>query len=281
MSRLLPMHLLLKKGLQSIASIMVSPALTMMWLVRKALYLFKIVLLILSISSFFYAPMTFAVTGSTSFSSPNPSNSSGTDSNDIPDSSDGSGGASVQLGGAFTAAPDASTMMVKLAASIPTLMQLVTAIAYVMGMFLVIRAVIELKHLGEARSMMSSERHGMAKPAALIFVGASLLYIPTAIHMGMSTFFTSANPYAYATGGQGQWCTVLQDFFLVVQLIGVIAFIRGLMMLTQVGGHGGQPGTFAKGLTYIIAGIFCVDMYDFVNVVMTTLGMTANWCFGT
>src|SRR5262245_50078171 len=72
----------------------------------------------------------------------------------------------------------AQGMLVQFAQSVPNLMRLVTAIAYVLGMVFVIRGVIKLKHFGESRTMMSQE-HSLNVPIAYIVVGAMLLYLPS------------------------------------------------------------------------------------------------------
>jgi hypothetical protein len=59
-----------------------------------------------------------------------------------------------------------------------------------------------------------------------------------------------------------------------VQLVGVIAFIRGLVKLSHMGG--GHQGGIGSALTHIIGGIFCINMYDFVQLIMSTLGITVG-----
>lgn len=149
---------------------------------------------------------------------------------------------------------DLSTMLVNLSEDIPSLMRLVTAFAFVAGIALVFRGVLELKHFGEMRNMMSHE-HNFMKPLSYLFVGTLLLYLPTTVQTGLSTFWSNPMPYAYISEASDSWTDLTNAVFMVVQLIGTIAFIRGLLMLTHVSGHGGQPGTFAKALAYIISGI--------------------------
>lgn len=190
-------------------------------------------------------------------------------------------GGSVDAGPVTLDNPDASSMLDNITKAIPNLMELVTAIAYVLGIYMVIRAVVELKHFGEGRSMMSAERHSFKTPAVYFLVGAALLYLPTTVRTGMSTFWTDFNPYAYNVGGASsdKWCSIVQDMLIISQLVGTIALIRGLVLLTQTAGHSAQPGTFAKAITFIIAGIFCIDMFDFINMMLSTMGMSARWCF--
>lgn len=168
--------------------------------------------------------------------------------------------------------PTLDIVIGKITDNIPQLMQLVTAFAYILGMTLVIRGVIELKHFGEGRTMMSME-HSLKKPLLHIFVGAALMYLPSSIHTGLYTLWTAPNPLAYVPDVDNPWTVLINNSFLILQLIGVIAFIRGLLILSNLGGHGGQPGTFARGMTHIIGGILCINMYDTVRMILVTLGL--------
>ena len=153
------------------------------------------------------------------------------------------------------------TMLENLQTQVPSLMKLITAFAYVMGMYFIVMAIMKLKQFGESRSMMSQEQ-SMKGPIIFFLVGAALLYLPSSVNSGLSTFWaTSTNPYAYRTQTGGQWASFMSACFLIVQLVGTISFIRGLVILSRLGGHGGQPETFSKGLAHIIGGILCINIY--------------------
>ncbi len=170
---------------------------------------------------------------------------------------------------------DASTMLLNLAATIPNFMLMLTGLAYVMGMFFVVKGVMGLREFGESRTMMSSH-HSLKGPAIYLAVGAALMYLPTSIAVGYNTFWGDTNPYSYVNDSGDQWSTLYQDCFLFVQLIGVFTFIRGLVVLTQLGGQGGQPGTFAKGITLIVSGALCINLYEFINMVYATLSLGSS-----
>lgn len=167
---------------------------------------------------------------------------------------------------------NAQQMLVNFAQSVPNLMRLVTAIAYVLGLYFMISALIKLKHFGESRTMMSRE-HSLAAPLTLLAVGAALIYLPTSIQVGMSTFWTNPNPYGY-TIEKGQWMEFFNVIVLILQLIGVIAFIRGMVILAHVGSQGGHQATFGKGLTHIIGGVLLINIFQFVQIIMATLGIS-------
>jgi hypothetical protein len=168
--------------------------------------------------------------------------------------------------------PTASDMIERISKQLPSLMYLVTAIAYVMGLVLVILCIMKLKHAGESRTMMSQE-HSMKGPIIYMAVGAALIYLPSTVQVGLSTFWTVPNPYGYVIEGD-QWTQVVGTCLMVIQFFGVLAFIRGLVMLASLAGHGGgHQGGFGKALTHIIGGIFCINIYQFVQVFMVTLGI--------
>jgi|GEM_PF-772598 intracellular multiplication protein IcmC len=162
-------------------------------------------------------------------------------------------------------------MITNLVSQLPNIMSLITAIAYVTGMYFVFHGVMLLKQYGEMRTQMSGQHH-LKGPVIFIIVGAMMLYLPSSVQVGLSTFWTEPNPYGYLQD-QDQWAQFFKNIFMVVQLFGVIAFIRGLILLTHLGGHGGQQGTFGKGMTHIIGGILCINIYQFVQVVMVTFGL--------
>lgn len=164
----------------------------------------------------------------------------------------------------------AETILVNIAEQVPSLMRMVTAIAYVLGMYFIFHGIVKLKHMGEMRTMTSQE-HSIVPPIIFLSIGAFLLYLPSGVQVGLSTFWSQPNPYGYLQS-EDQWSQFINDCFLIVQLVGTIAFIRGLVIMSRLGSHSGQP-IFAKGLTHIIGGILCINIYQFVQVIMVTLGI--------
>jgi len=168
--------------------------------------------------------------------------------------------------------PNAGTMLQNLTVAVPQLMRLVTALAYVMGLFMLIKGVYALKQYGESKSMMSTE-HSLKGPMLFIFVGTMLLYLPTSIQVGTSSFWANSTPLVYIPdAATNSWSTFINDIFMVIQLVGVISFVRGMVKLTHLSGSHGQPGTLGTAMAHIIAGILCINMYQFLQVIFNTLG---------
>lgn len=173
---------------------------------------------------------------------------------------------------AAMAFPNVSEMIKNIAETVPELMMLVTALAYVLGFFFVFNGIILLKKYSEQRTMMSSGAK-MTPPLANLFVGAALIYLPSAVNSGLTTFWLNPTPYAYETNSSDEWAQFIRACFMIIQLIGVIAFIRGLVILTHLGEQMGQQSGVGRAIAHIIGGIFCIDMYDFVNAIFITLGI--------
>ena len=166
---------------------------------------------------------------------------------------------------------DAEAVLLNLSKAFPELMRLVTAIAYVMGMFMIIRGVAGLKEYGESRASRA-DHHSLKGALTLLICGTLLLYLPSSVQTGLSTFWTDPNPYAYDTGTHDSWFDFTQSIFLIVQLIGTIAFIRGLVIMSHMGQSHSQSN-FGKAMAHIVGGILCINLYQFIQVILNTLNL--------
>lgn len=182
-----------------------------------------------------------------------------------------SGAFAASLGG-VARIPDLQTLLMNLAADVPSVMRLVTAGAYVIGIFMIVAAVVGMKHLGELRTMMARE-HGFWGPLLELLVGAALIYLPTSVQSVMSTFWQSPAPYAYITQDTASNATFVNACYTVIQLIGTVAFIRGLLMLQQAGSERAQPHMLGKALSHLVGGILCINIYGTLQTLEKTVGM--------
>lgn len=164
-----------------------------------------------------------------------------------------------------------TSMLENFSKVVPNFMKMVTAFAYVMGMYFIVKAILELKRFGESRTMMS-QTHELKKPMIMLFVGVALLYLPSSVQTGLTTLWAEPNPYGYVTDTSDKWDEFKSDLVMIIQLIGTIAFIRGLIIFTHIG-QGGQPGQFGKAMSHIIAGILCINIYQFQQAVVSTLAL--------
>lgn len=153
---------------------------------------------------------------------------------------------------------------------------LLTACAYLIGIALILRGVMALKHAGEQKSHMS-QQHSLKEPMMLFFAGAMLMYFPTGLHVVLQTVFGSENILSYdslSTGNQMMASIKMfgDNLFLFVQVIGLVSFIRGWILIAKSASQSGhQQGSFAKGIMHIIGGTLAINIVETLNVINNTL----------
>lgn len=144
--------------------------------------------------------------------------------------------------------------------TLPDLERLVTGFCYLTGFGLFFHAIKRLKVLADHRAR-SPTGVRMIVPFSYMAGGTVLFYLPTALEVARNSFFGSGSALAY-----GNWINALagkygQAPFVVLQMvkfIGVIMFLRGLILMVQASAPGSQHGM--KGLVYLVAGIFMANI---------------------
>jgi len=168
-----------------------------------------------------------------------------------------------------------TTLITNLAQQLPQVWLLVTALSYVFGFFFVVEGILKMKKFAEQRSMMSTEA-SMRGPLLWLFVGAAMIYLPSSLNAGLTTFWLNPNPFGYENEIKEKWRDLYNACIYIVQLVGLIAFIRGLFILVHLGQQGGQP-QFGRAMAHIIGGIFLIDLYDTLQMIYATFGLQGLW----
>lgn len=177
------------------------------------------------------------------------------------------------LSGCSSSPLDFQTMLINLSKSYPAIWKLTTAAAYIIGFGFVSKAIYSLKVYGEARTMMSNST-SLKGPLTFLFTGTALIFSPQIFKdLLLSTFGTSQiTPLLYGTPPPGWTQQSITALLGLVQVVGVIAFIRGWIYLARSGEQGAQQNTFGKGLTHIIGGILCINIVATRDVIWNTFG---------
>lgn len=174
----------------------------------------------------------------------------------------------------------ANLSLTTITSSLLSVEKLITAGAYLMGISFIVKAIYSMRALAEAKAQQSA--HGSLKePVFYLVSGAMLIYLPTAVHLFLnSTFGQGAQILAYAPIESGS--SALNKLFgqgssygvviaLVVQVIGVIAFIRGWVLIARSASQGQPPGGTGKGLAHVFGGILAMNIVGTLQVVNNTL----------
>lgn len=179
----------------------------------------------------------------------------------------------VLLPSSLTYAADISSMLLNLQTNLRPVYQLVIATAYVLGIWFIADSIFRLKKYGQARTMMSTNT-SMAKPITIFVIGLGLLYFPTMIDVSVQTLWlqSSSSILKYPTTS-GVWDSIVHPLIDLIRLFGLIAFVRGMLILTRLANESPQPGSVAKGLMHITGGILAVNIVGTVNMIKATFGL--------
>jgi len=153
--------------------------------------------------------------------------------------------------------------------SLTSIQYLLTAFAYLAGIGFAFRAIFQLKQYGEARTMMSSNAN-MKGPLILLFTAGALIYLPSMLGVILQTFFAYGTDEIPAITSDGSdWSLFMQNMAYFLQVVGLIAFIRGWFLLASTSGQA-SPGTTGKAITHIIGGVLLVNIMGVMTVLENT-----------
>ena len=158
--------------------------------------------------------------------------------------------------------------------------RLITGASYVMGILFAFKAITSLKEFGEQRTMMSSSKN-MKEPVVYLLVAAVLIYFPSALDVALMSTFGSTNILQYAPVESnneainalfGSGSFVGRPLTIIIQTIGLAAFVRGWVMIAR-GASGGQQqgGGTGKGLIHVFGGIMAINIIQTINIINNTL----------
>lgn len=159
-----------------------------------------------------------------------------------------------------------------------SLTTLVAVVSYVVGVFLVFKG-IGMYRIFANQTFGSAQRGEFAGPLVAILVGVVLVYFPSTLDTSLITIFGSADVspasdlMSYSSLQDSEkWQKLSEIVVKYMKLIGLIAFVRGWIILSKMSQSGTQPGTMGKGLIHIIGGILLINIVDTVNLLGETFG---------
>ena len=165
-----------------------------------------------------------------------------------------------------------------LATSFDDLSKLIVAISYVTGIALSVRGIMMYRIFAN-QTFGSQQRGEIAGPLVFLVVGIILMYFPSTIATANLTMFGVADiSSTQELLGYSQFDPYSKSFkikWLILKylsLVGLIAFLRGWVILSKMGHSGSQPGSVGKGITHIVGGILLINIVQTVQVIAHTLG---------
>lgn len=161
------------------------------------------------------------------------------------------------------------------AASIPSMNHLISVGAAVAGLFLMLRAVFMLPQLEQGRvegsKIMWTLLSGVVLWSLLPFVSTTMETL------GLQTP-TSENllTEVYKVGNSGSFDKTINSVLTFVSMIGLIAFIRGTLILKAIGEN--KDGAMGRALTHILGGAAAMNIKWTVAVLATSIGSKSAIC---
>jgi intracellular multiplication protein IcmC len=155
---------------------------------------------------------------------------------------------------------------------------LITGAAYLIGCSLLFKAIYSLKTYGESRSMMSNH-NSIKEPLVYLLVGTLLIYFPSTFDTLMQSTFGYQNVLEYAppTGNNSTFDALFGDesligrpLTIIIQVIGLIAFVRGWVLIARSTDQGQSQNT-GKGLIHIFGGVFAINIVGTLQMFINTL----------
>lgn len=174
---------------------------------------------------------------------------------------------------------NSAAILTNIAQTLAPVDRLITGAAYLIGISFAFKAIYTLKEYGESRTMMSGSR-GMKEPVIYLMVSAILIYLPTAFKIILTTSFGYGSVLAYGPISSGD--SAIESLFgagsaigrpltMIIQTIGLIAFVRGWILIARSASQGQQPGGMGKGLMHIFGGILAMNIVGTLEILDNTL----------
>lgn len=170
-------------------------------------------------------------------------------------------------------------ILTNIAKSLEPVERLLTGAAYIIGVVFAFKAIYSLKVYGEARTMMSSNA-SMKEPVTYLIVAAVFIYFPTGLGILLQTSFGDSSILEYAPVDSrnqtlnmlfGPGSVVGRPLTLLIQVIGLIAFIRGWVLIARSASQGQPPGGTGKGFVHVAGGILAINIVATLEVINNTL----------
>ena len=155
---------------------------------------------------------------------------------------------------------------------------LISVIAVVIGVFMIVNGLIKASRYGT-----DPREYSMTKILSNLVVGAILVVVGQTFGTMLESIFGvgAVNPSSDVIGWNfivnlgvapgSQFVLAIKSAGLFIELIGMIAFVRGWLILKSASEGSGQA-TMAQGLTHVIGGVLAMNIFGFLELMDATFG---------
>ncbi len=169
---------------------------------------------------------------------------------------------------------DLISMIGNLSASMSSVQSLISGLGYVFGVLFIVHAILKLKEtIGSAKSAQT----GLNVPLAYLVAGAALIYMPSMVNTLAETFFGSSSVLEYTAAKP---LNIYVYMRAIIATAGVIWFVRGCVLLAHASdpnsGRKGSKGIGAKGLSFVVMGVFATHLDATISALDGLMQMIFN-----
>lgn len=172
--------------------------------------------------------------------------------------------------GIITIGGDLVTILNRLSRYYQNFIDLTIAFGYLAGVLFVMKALFAFKVYGEQRTMMSTQT-SIRIPLTYLAVGMALLFMPSMVSIMSQSFFMTPTVgiIGYTNNTGDVFNDVKTNVYALIQVFGVISFVRGWFLISHTQG---AQGSIGKGVTHIMAGIVGININTFATIINNSLG---------
>lgn len=160
---------------------------------------------------------------------------------------------------------DLITILGNLSQSLYPVQRLISGGAYLLGVLFLVTAVAKLRKIADHKAQSQSHEKMLA-PIAYLFMGAMLIFLPTAMDLMANTVFGTGNVLTYSKTNRANIYSVMG---ILIRTAGLLWFVRGCVLVTQASQPGSKDGP--KGLVFILAGILSMNIDNTVAILNTLI----------
>ena len=169
---------------------------------------------------------------------------------------------------------DLISMLGNLSAAMNSVQSLISGLGYVFGVLFILHAIFKLKEtIGSAKNAQT----GLNVPLAYLVAGSALIYLPSIVNTLAESFFGSSSALQYTAA---QPINIYQYMRVIIATAGVIWFVRGCVLLAHASdphsGRKGSKGIGAKGLSFLVMGVFATHLDATVSALEGLMQMIFN-----
>lgn len=166
--------------------------------------------------------------------------------------------------------PTALSMMEALGNNFPGLIQLLTVVAYLLGMWAGISAFVLLRKRNRYDPAATLGAIGVR-----MWLCALFLFLPTAIGTALETFFGAPTLVGYTAGSvvPGPGRAALAVVVRFVQVVGLWAFIWGWNLWGRAHQRGYDAVLGNKAIAHIVGGVFAMNLIGTLQAFAQTFGL--------